>query len=151
MGSPPDDNIPLKIGAVDAAAIVIQPLKQFRSRVSEAVVSACTDADDFRPDSSQQFFTGCIFGTVVTCNQHIDIQVGDLAQQHPLAEAVTVTGDQYITFFGIKQDAQAVFIVIPGNRRRKNTDFRISGGKQQIFRSIENLFCPECMLRMYRR
>ena len=49
MVSPPDDDIPLKIGSVYGTAVFLQPRQQFRGGMAEMVIPSCTDADDFRP------------------------------------------------------------------------------------------------------
>ena len=88
---------------------------------------------------------------MVTGNEHIHIRETPIAQKASFSEAVTVAGDQYITFLRIKQDTQAVFIVISRQWGCKNTDFGIPSIQNHILPGIQSLLCRQRKVRIHRR
>ena len=63
---------------------------------------------------------------MVTRNQNIHVRDISVAQQRPLSERISVSCDEYITFFRIKQDTQTHFIFCPMESWGKDLNNRIA-------------------------
>ena len=79
--------------------------------MSVNIVSSHGDDHRFRPHCGKKRITRGILRAVMARDQKIHFRESILSQEHFLSASGPVSGEQYITLFCIKQDAEAVFIV----------------------------------------